>query len=122
MRPASIGKIAAVANLGEASKDRLFTHGLKRKNGKLFSVAMMHPDGWGPSRLFLSNALEQLFPEGYRVAVPEMSCGIAISRELEEEEEATVMGMTARCFKDGTRPLAPGIFEPDEVLLNCSGV
>jgi hypothetical protein len=111
-------KAAALANLADASKERLFTHGLPRKNGELFAVAMMHPDGWGPSRLFLREALQQVFPRGYRVSIPEMSCGLAMSRELEGTEEATIQEMIAKCFGGGTRPLAPGIFEPDEILPN----
>jgi ribosome modulation factor len=39
---------------------------------------MMHPDGWGPSRLLLREELEKAFPEGYRAAIPEMSCGLAV--------------------------------------------
>jgi hypothetical protein len=115
-------KTAALANLQDASKERLFTHGFGRKNGGLFAVVMMHPDGWGPSRLLLRDALQQVFPQGYRVSVPEMSCGVAMSRELEEKEEATITGLIAKCFGEGTRPLAPGIFEPDEVLPNWSVV
>jgi len=56
------------------------------------------PRRWGPSRLLLREALQQLFPEGYRVSVPEMSCGFAISRELEEREEATTKDVIAKCF------------------------
>jgi hypothetical protein len=115
-------KAAALANLGDASKERLFTHGLGRKNGGVFAIAMMHADGWGPSRLLLRDALHQIFPEGYRVSVPEMSCGFAISRELEETEEATIMGVIEKCFGNGTRPLAPGIFEADEILPNWAAV
>ena len=113
-------KAAALANLRDASTERLFTHGLSRTNGALFAAAMMHADGWGPSRLLLRDALQQIFPEGYRVSVPDMSCGFAISRELEETEETTIAGIVAKCFGEGTRPLAPGIFEPDEILPNWS--
>jgi hypothetical protein len=115
-------KASALANLSDATKDRLFTHGLGRKNGGLFAVVMMHADGWGPSRLLLREALQRTFPEGYRVSVPEMSCGFALSRELDDAEEATITGIIAKCFGDGTRPLAPGIFEPDEILPNWSAV
>jgi hypothetical protein len=115
-------KANALANLSNASKDRLFTHGFSRPDGGLFSVAMMHPDGWGPSRLLLREALQQLFPEGYRVAVPEMSCGIALSREATKEQQAAIDGIVAKCFGEGTRPLAPGIFEPDEILPDWAAV
>jgi hypothetical protein len=109
-------RAAALDNLRAATKD-IFTHRLGRKDGSgVFVGMMMHPDGWGPSRLLLCEALEKVFPEGYRVAIPEMSCGLAFSRRLDHEEEAAVMGIVAKCFQGGTRPLAPGIFEAREIL------
>jgi hypothetical protein len=46
-----------------------------------------------------------------------MSCGFAISRELDESEERNIKDLVEKCFH-GTRPLAPGIFESDEILPN----
>ncbi len=77
----------------------------------------MHPDGWGPSRLLLRDSLAKAFPEGYRVAIPEMSCGVAISKRLDADEERVVNDLVAKCFQEGTRPLAPDIFEAEEILL-----
>jgi hypothetical protein len=109
-------RTAALANLRAATAD-IFTHRLGRKTGdSVFVGVMMHPDGWGPSRLLLRDALEKAFPEGYRVAIPEMSCGLAISRWLNPEEEAAAMEIVAKCFQNGTRPLAPGVFEAQEIL------
>jgi hypothetical protein len=115
-------KAAALVNLRNASKERLYTHGLARKNGGLFAAAMMHPDGWGPSRLLLHDALEHVFPEGYRVAIPEMSCGFAISRNLDETEKLAITDVIAKCYVGGTRPLAPGIFDAGEILPDWSSV
>ena len=81
----------------------------------------MHPDGWGPSRLLLGELLEQTFPEGYRVAIPEMSCGLAFSKNLNREEEGAVKNIIAECFR-GTRPLAPDIFEASEILPDNAGL
>ncbi len=77
----------------------------------------MHSDGWGPSRLLLREDLEKAFPEGYQVAIPEMSCGLVISMCLTQDEEAVVNDIIAKCFQQGTPPLAPGLFAADEVLL-----
>jgi len=115
-------KNAALANLRVASVERLYTHRMIRPNGELFAVAMLHTDGWGPSRLLLTDALQQLFPEGYRVAIPEMSCGLAISRNLEGPEQGTVDDIITKCFGDGSRPLAQGIFEPEELVPDWAGV
>ena len=63
-------RAAALVNLRAATTD-IFTHRLGRKDGSgIFAGAMMHPDGWGPSRLLLHEALKEASPEGYRVAVP----------------------------------------------------
>lgn len=115
-------KSAALTNLRDASLERLYTHRMIRTNGELFAVAMLHADGWGPSRLLLADALQKIFPEGYRVAVPEMSCGLAISRNLEGPEECTVQDIVAKCFGDGSRPLARGIFEPEELAPDWTAV
>jgi hypothetical protein len=113
-------KAAALSNLSQASTERLYTHGLRRTNGELFAVAMLHPDGWGPSRLLLTEELRGLFPEGYRVAIPEMSCGLALSRNLEDAEAATVRDIVAKCFGEGNRPLVRAIFEPEEIAVDWS--
>jgi hypothetical protein len=115
-------KAAALTNLVHASSERLYTHGLTRTNGELFAVAMLHTDGWGPSRLLLTEELERLFPEGYRVAVPEMSCGLALSRKLEMSEEATVYDIVAKCYGEGNRPVARGIFDPAEMTVDWGAV
>jgi hypothetical protein len=106
----------AFANL-RAATTHLFTHELGRKTGGgIFAGAMMHPDGWGPSRLLLRERLAETFPEGYRVAIPEMSCGLAISKRLDQNEEGAVKDIIAKCFQQGTRPLAPAIFEAEQIL------
>jgi hypothetical protein len=116
-------KLSAFDNLRSASA-KLFTHRFGRKNGSgIFLGAMMHPDGWGPSRLLLNSSLAKAFPEGYRVAMPEMSCGVAISKHLDAEEERVVQDLLAKCFQGGTRPLVPDIFEAEEILpANTLGV
>jgi hypothetical protein len=109
-------KAAAMANLRASTKD-IFTHRVGRRSGDgIFAGALMHPDGWGPSRLLLRGALEEAFPEGYRIAIPEMSFALAISCRLDQEEEGFVEDMVAKCFQSGTRPLAPRIFEATEIL------
>ena len=43
---------------------------------------------------------------------------MAMSRRLDREEEAAAKDIVAKCFQGGTRPLAPGIFEAQEILPN----
>ena len=116
-------KRCAFENL-RAATQKLFTHEFGRKTGPgLFLGAMMHPDGWGPWRLLLRDSLAEAFPEGYRVAIPEMSCGVAISKRLDSDEARVVKDLVSKCFQGGNRPLVPDIFEADEILPpNTTGV
>jgi hypothetical protein len=77
---------------------------------------MMHPDGIGPSRLLSRDRLAKLFPLGYRVALPEMGCAFAFSVDVDASEMAKLRRLIENCFRDGTRPLAPGIYMPDDLL------
>jgi hypothetical protein len=99
-----------------AATSKVFTHELHRKNGPgLFLGGMMHPDARGPWGLLLHESLAQEFPEGYRVAIPETSCGLAISKQRDAEEQSAVNDIIAKCFGQGTRPLAPDMFEPEAI-------
>ena len=108
-------KREALANLWRASKSRLWTHELRRPSGQIYAAFLMHDDGYGPSRLLLSGAWNQVFPAGYRVALPEMSCGLALSLDADAGEEERVRQIVAESFHEGTRPLAPGFFTPAEL-------
>jgi hypothetical protein len=109
-------KVLALQNLLEHSGDKPGTHELRRSNGEVYGIALMHPDGIGPSRLLLRDKLSAIFPGGYQVALPEMSCAYAFSVTLEKKELATVQNLVDNCYKKGTRPLAPGIYAPDDLL------
>ncbi|SPF44414.1 conserved hypothetical protein [Candidatus Sulfopaludibacter sp. SbA4] len=106
----------ALRNLSEHTGDPPATHALRRDNGEIYSVAFMHSDALGPSRLLLRDRLSAIFPAGYRVAIPEMSCGFAMSLELEKKEMAELQDLIEGCHRKGTRPLAPGIFDSDDLL------
>ena len=109
-------KRIALRNLSEHSNQNPGTHEFRRANGERYAVAMMHEDGIGPSRLLLRDQLSHVFPNGYRVALPEMSCALAFMRDLEPSEFAQIRELIDRCFEKGTRPLAPGIYDPDDLL------
>ena len=102
----------AVENIRRQSNQGVWTHEFRGEDGALFAVAMMHSDGLGPSRLLLRESLERLFPEGYVVALPEMSCGVALSAQAADADRSKIVDLVTTCFRDGTRPLVPGIHEP----------
>jgi len=107
----------ALMNMQMWSGEKLWTHEILGDNGRISSVAMMHSDGIGPSRLLFRDKLEALFPEGYLIALPEMSCGLALSATASATERRNFEEMVQRCFTKGTRPLVPGIHNPS--LLTC---
>jgi hypothetical protein len=111
----------AVENVQRQSISGVWTHEFRGEGGALFAVAMMHEDGVGPSRLLLRESLERLFPEGYVVALPEMSCAMVLSAQAEEANRANILNLVTTCFKDGTRPLVPGIHEASRLEIGASG-
>jgi hypothetical protein len=78
-------------------------------DGTPYSIAMMHSDGIGFSRLLFRDKLKELFPAGYRVALPELSCAFAISADATAEELQTLDPLIEGCYRNGSRQLAAGI-------------
>ncbi len=109
-------KTRALENLRELSPEPMGTGALFRDNGENWLISLMHSDGLGPSRLLLTDKLEGLFPNGYRVALPERSRGFAFSAELDLEDADTVESLIHNSYSKGERPLSPGIFEPSNLL------
>jgi hypothetical protein len=109
-------KALALGNLMGRSGEELGTHAFRRGDGEIYGLAFMHPDGIGPSRLLLTDWLSAKFPSGYQVALPEMSCALAFSTTLDTAELAEIQNIVDNCYRNGTRPLAPGIYSPNEIL------
>ncbi len=111
-------KAIAMRNLQERAQGENVRQ-FRRPNqpdGKLISLVFMSEDGLGPSRLLFRGTLNEQFPNGYRVAIPEMSCGVAFSKDAPEPELTTILTMIANCYQKGTRPLSPGVYDPDDLL------
>jgi len=106
----------ALQNLRDLSPEPLGTGALFRDHGETWLISLMYADGLGPSRLLLSDQLERLFPNGYRVAMPERSRGFAFAAELDAEDADTVETLIRNSFSKGERPLSCGIFEPSDLL------
>ena len=106
----------AIDNLGRLTGNPVATAQFNRADGQVYGLVMMHEDGCGPSRLLLDQHIAQWFPEGYRVAVPEMSVGLAFSVRLSEAEQKKMEGLVHNCFQKGTRPVSSSIFESSELV------
>ena len=107
---------AALTAMRSADAGRLYTHEKRTAGGALAYVAMMHEDGLGSSRLLLREELGTVFPEGYWVALPDRSCGLAVSRALTGSELEAVRAMIAAMHAGATTPMLPDLREPDGLL------
>jgi hypothetical protein len=103
---------AAVWNLRNGDA---WTREKRDDSGRLLWVAMMNPDGLGSSRVLLEEELAAAFPEGYRVAFPDRSCGFAVSNGLSREDLGATVDLIERCFRDATTPMLSTLFEPAEL-------
>jgi hypothetical protein len=92
--------------------EELSSHTFLRADGSYYGLAMMHEDGIGPSRLLLNGWLEEVFPEGYLVSIPERSVGVVLSLQASAEEREKVEGLVKDCFEKGSQPFIAGLFEP----------
>ena len=102
-------------NLARLSEKNQYTHEFRRDDGQLYAVALMQDDALGPSRLLLGDYFSGLFPQGYDVALPEMSCGIVITKDITKKEREKIADIVDHCYHNGTRPLIPGIHEATDI-------
>jgi hypothetical protein len=102
-------------NLKVASQE-LWTHQKLRKDGSVVWAIMMHNDGFGSSRVLLSPYLNKYFPDGYYVAIPDRSIGIAIPRDLSIGEMKETQEMLESWYDAGSAPMSPYLFAADDLL------
>jgi hypothetical protein len=102
-------------NLIGLSEENEYTHEFRRDDGQLFAVALMQDDALGPSRLLLGDYFDRIFPQGYNVALPEMSCGLVIAKDLTMEERERIVRIIDDCYHNGTRPLISGVHEATDL-------
>ncbi len=106
-----------IQNLRALTPEPLGAGALFRDNGETWLISLIDPDGLGSSRLLLTAELASVFPNGYRVALPERNRAFAFARELDGEDAATVENLVQRSYATSEQPLSPQIFEPDELLI-----
>jgi len=106
----------AIENLRAGSREPLGNGALFRDNGETWLISLAYPDGLGPSRLLLTEELVRIFPKGYRIALPDQNRAFAFARDLDAEDADTVENLVERSFSNSARPLAPGIFEPGDLV------
>jgi hypothetical protein len=95
----------ALENMRRDTGNNPATHKKRDENANLQWVAMMQPDGLGSSRVLMTDELEKLFPNGYSLAIPERSVGMALSASATPQYEASFREVVRNCHRNGTTPM-----------------
>ena len=106
----------ALNNMRRDTGNNPATHEKRDANGLVQWIAMMQPDGLGSSRVLMANELRNLFPEGYQVAIPERSVGLALSANASSEHQASFLDLVQNCQRDGTVPMVSRLLDPTDVI------
>lgn len=104
---------AAAANIARLASERPWSGHFTDHAERITIVAFLHEDGLGPSRLTVPGLLDEVFPHGYEVAVPELTCAIAIGRFPDAKEDPRAEQIIQSCFAEGTRPVSPKRYPPE---------
>ncbi len=105
----------AVINLKVASRE-LWTHRQLRPDGSLLMALMMHDDGFGSSRILLSGYLQQHFPAGYYVAIPDRRVGIVTPRNLSERERQEIQNLLQSYYDRASVPIGSQLLAPEDLI------
>ena len=105
----------AVINLKVASRE-LWTHRQLRPDGSLLMGIMQHDDGFGSSRILLSGYLQQHFPDGYYVAIPDRRIGIVTPRNLSERERQEIQNLLQSYYDRASVPIGSQLLAPEDLL------
>ncbi len=105
----------AVINLKMASKE-LWTHRKLRQDGSLLMGLMLHDDGFGSSRILLSGYLQQHFPAGYYVAIPDRQIGIVTPRNLSVSERKDTQDLLQFYYDWASVPIGSQLLAPEDLI------
>jgi tetratricopeptide (TPR) repeat protein len=106
----------ALANLVKRSQGQQGITVLNNARGEARAISFRFADGLGSSHLLRRGLLSQQFPNGYRVALPDRSYGLAYSADLGPEELSTMRKAIDLCHSKGSYALSSGDYEPDQLL------
>ena len=110
----------AVINLKVSSRV-LWTHRKLRQDGSIGMVLMMHDDGFGSSRVLLWGYLQQHFPAGYYVAIPDRRIGIVTPRNLSHSERQEMQEMIESYYNAASIPIGLDLFTPEDLIPKHDG-
>ena len=113
----------AMENLrhSRAEAENLFTHFKPSADSRrIIFLAFMHQDGIGSSRILLANELQQAFPAGYALALPDRSCGLLVPQDVSAEELADVQALVESMHEGATTPMSGALHAPADFALPAS--
>lgn len=84
---------------------------------QLIYLSFLNEDGIGSSRILLNVELGKQFPKGYYLALPDRSCGLAISKDITDVELKEVQLLVAEMFENATTPMTREIFNIEDFTL-----
>ncbi len=84
---------------------------------KLLWLSFMHSDGIGSSRLLLSNEMTKAFPNGYYLAFPDRSCGLTISKDINENELQEIKDLVKGVYKNATTAMSGQLHLPRDFVI-----
>ena len=93
-------------NLRRLAEAEPFSHVCTREDGSTYMAVMNYGQNLAASRLLVPGLLQTTFPEGYLVAVPEMTCAVAFSARPNEHEAQEIDGLISRLFENGSEPVS----------------
>jgi hypothetical protein len=106
----------AFENMGRATGENPATHEMRDASGKLQWIAMMHADGLASSRVLMTRELSELFPQGYLLAIPERSVGMAIASDVAPFQRQSFMEVVRKCQSVGITKMLDRLLEPKDLL------
>jgi hypothetical protein len=105
----------AEGNLRRLAEAEPFSHVYTRSDGSAYMVVMLYGQNLAGSRLLVRGLLDATFPEGYLVAVPEMTCALAFSTKLDQHEAEAVDDMITTLFAKGEEPVSLSRYPPEQL-------
>ena len=106
----------AIENMRRDTGESPATHVMRDKTGNLQWVAMMQADGLGSSRVLMAKELSGLFPDGYLLAIPERSVGMAVSVNATPEHRNSFVDVVRNCQRVGITKMLDKLLTPADVL------
>lgn len=102
----------AAENLRRLAEEHPFSHRFVRADGTIHTVAMLFPGNLAMARLLVPGLLDEVFPAGYRVAIPERTCVVASTADASEMEREHAEKLVRECHDNGSEPISQQFFDP----------